>query len=288
MPAIRVVVPTYQREASLELCLEALRNQSFQDFYVRVVDDGGTDDSKKVVLQSGLPAAYMRQEHAGFGAPRARNVGAKNCQSPLLVFVDSDIMLVPKALEVAWELYTENSMRAIGGYYKYLKGMLIKKSDVSLRWDDIWNAKLPALEINQGAVPIGKDVREYMNDHKRALGQDVVDVFDFEHEVCWSPFAFLSGVIAIPTEAFLETGGFAEFDTYGGEDAEMSLALITRGWPISYSRRFAGAHLAHPKNEGATGPNERARIREIAARYPDYLSPDGTPLEPWGKPVARK
>lgn len=49
MPAVSVIVPTYNMSAALRCALESVRQQTFQDFEVLVIGDGCTDDSGAVV-----------------------------------------------------------------------------------------------------------------------------------------------------------------------------------------------------------------------------------------------
>jgi len=288
MPAISLVIPTYQRRDSLRLCLEALRCQTFQAFDVFVVDDGGEDQSQQVFMQSGVKGAYLWSPHNGFGLSRCRNLGARRATGEVLHFIDSDIMLCPTALQVAWDLYQDKKDRAIGGYYKYLPGMVIQLEDVR-KWTDIWEMTLPPLAITQVNTPIGMDVRDAwfgMTDPLHRIGEDV---FTYEDKVLWSPYCLLGGNMVIPREIYEKTGGFDEnITTYGGEDAEMSLAIISRGYGISYSRRIAGGHIAHPKHEGSVIDDEGAKRRYIAAKYPFFLTPEGDPRnDVWGKEVPR-
>lgn len=288
MSAISVIIPTYQRRESLRLCLEALRCQTLQDFDVFVVDDGGDDQSQEVFMQSGVIGVYLWSPHNGFGLSRCRNLGARCATGEVLHFIDSDIMLCPAALEVAWELYQEKKDRAIGGYYKYLPGMVITLEDVR-EWETLWSMDLPKIEIEQRDTPVGMDVRDAWRGMRHHLNEQPVDVFAYEHEVLWSPFVLLGGNMVIPREIFEKTGGFDEnITTYGGEDADMSLAIISRGYGISYSRRLAGGHIAHPKQSEASIAMEIEKRKYIASKYPRFLNPDGTPKpDVWGKEVPR-
>ena len=48
MPALSIIVCTYNRENTLEKCINSILNQTFSDFELIIVDDGSTDNSKKI------------------------------------------------------------------------------------------------------------------------------------------------------------------------------------------------------------------------------------------------
>ncbi|WP_152905487.1 glycosyltransferase family 2 protein, partial [Streptococcus mitis] len=45
---ISVIVPVYNVEDYLEECLESIRQQTYTDIEVILVNDGSTDDSKEI------------------------------------------------------------------------------------------------------------------------------------------------------------------------------------------------------------------------------------------------
>ena len=96
-----VIVPVYNVEAYLEICLKSLINQTFQDFEIICVNDGSTDKSGDILKYHASKDARIKiinQENKGLGA--ARNVGVAQAQGEYLVFVDSDDWLRTDALEV--------------------------------------------------------------------------------------------------------------------------------------------------------------------------------------------
>ena len=46
---VSVIMPTYNKCTFLKLTLAGFARQTFKDFTVIVVDDGSTDDTKKIV-----------------------------------------------------------------------------------------------------------------------------------------------------------------------------------------------------------------------------------------------
>ena len=87
-----VVVPTYNRPASLKTLLEALSQQEYprEGFEVIVVDDGGDGACGPIVqeYENRLNITHLVQENAGPGA--ARNLGAKQAAGQYLAFTDDD------------------------------------------------------------------------------------------------------------------------------------------------------------------------------------------------------
>jgi glycosyltransferase involved in cell wall biosynthesis len=96
---ISVIIPTFNRAATLHETLDGLAHQTWpaDDFEVVVVDDGSTDDTPAVAnRRDPYRLRYLRQENRGSAA--ARNYGAVQSQGSLLVFIDDDITLAPDYL----------------------------------------------------------------------------------------------------------------------------------------------------------------------------------------------
>ncbi len=98
MPAVSVVIPTYNRVHLLREAVESVFGQSFTDFETIVVDDGSTDDTRRVVLEYGERIRYFYQTNRGRSA--ARNSGLARANGRYVLFLDSDDLLLPRSLEV--------------------------------------------------------------------------------------------------------------------------------------------------------------------------------------------
>lgn len=86
-----VIIPAYNSEATIAFCLESILNQSLpkEDYEVILVDDGSTDDTRKVA--ENFPIRVIQQENHGPAA--ARNNGATQANGDILIFTDSDCEL---------------------------------------------------------------------------------------------------------------------------------------------------------------------------------------------------
>lgn len=98
-----VVVPLFNKAATVARSLESIRSQTFKDFEVIVVDDGSTDSGAERVeafLQHADDRFRMiRQSNAGPGA--ARNRGIQEAKGELVAFLDADDEWLPDFLEKA-------------------------------------------------------------------------------------------------------------------------------------------------------------------------------------------
>lgn len=89
---ISVIVPVYNVEDYLELCIKSLLNQNVKcKFEIILVDDGSTDNSGKIcdllAEKSSLIKTYHKKNE---GLSEARNYGITKANGNYYVFVDSD------------------------------------------------------------------------------------------------------------------------------------------------------------------------------------------------------
>ena len=97
---LSVVVPTYNQADLLRESLRALVDQTLSKdpYEIIVVDDGSTDHTAAVLREFGPPVKVMRFP-ANRGRSAARNAGIREARAPLIVLVDSDILVRPDFLD---------------------------------------------------------------------------------------------------------------------------------------------------------------------------------------------
>lgn len=86
-----VIVPIYNVEDYLEECLQSLKAQNFDDYEVICVNDGSTDNSRKILSTWERNWPKMRvidRDNGGLSA--ARNTGLREATGNYVIFVDSD------------------------------------------------------------------------------------------------------------------------------------------------------------------------------------------------------
>ena len=105
---LSVVVPIYNVAPYLGECLESIAAQYHRDLEVIMVDDGSTDGSGAIAAAFAAKDprfALVSKVNAGLGA--ARNTGIEHATGEFLMFVDSDDVLPPYAVEVLLASITE-------------------------------------------------------------------------------------------------------------------------------------------------------------------------------------
>ena len=98
---VSIIIPVYNVEKYLAMCLNSVINQTYSDFEVILVDDGSTDNSYDICENYTAQDNRFRvihQENAGLAS--ARNTGIKEAKGDYLYFIDSDDCINSNLLEV--------------------------------------------------------------------------------------------------------------------------------------------------------------------------------------------
>src|SRR5215207_10727004 len=97
-PLVTVVIPNWNGESFLEVCLGSLRRQSFRDFETVLVDNGSTDGSIALVRRD-FPEVRVvcLSENLGFSA--AVNAGIMASEANLVALLNNDTEVDPGWLE---------------------------------------------------------------------------------------------------------------------------------------------------------------------------------------------
>lgn len=97
---VSIIVPAYNCIKSLECCVGSIRQQTYIDFELILVDDGSTDGSGKLCDRFVAEDDRIRVIHKpNSGVSSARNVGIDAATGEYITFCDSDDYLEPDYLE---------------------------------------------------------------------------------------------------------------------------------------------------------------------------------------------
>jgi len=156
---VACIVPTYRRHDRLIAAIDSILRQTFQDFVVIVVDDGGglpqLQDDPRVI-------AVSLSKNTGI-AGVVRNVGIRLSQSKYVAFLDDDNTWHPEHLALCLEklksgqdlVYTAIARRTVGGRELDVvsapfdrttlinEGYVDTSAIVVRRGNDVWFSRLP-------------------------------------------------------------------------------------------------------------------------------------------------
>ncbi|MGH9441808.1 MAG: glycosyltransferase [Thermoanaerobaculia bacterium] len=200
---VSVIVPARDAAAYLPNCLEALRNSKFAPLEILVVDDGGSRDGTAEVARRFGVRVLELPERLGPGG--ARNEGVAASRGEILVFVDSDVCVLPDAI-----------------------GALVAALE-----DD------PGVDAAFGSYDRHPARRNLASQYKNLLHHFVHQRASEDAETFWA------GLGAVRRRAFEAVGGFdaALYRRPSIEDIEFGSRLHASGRRIRLVKDAQGSHL---------------------------------------------
>lgn len=245
--SITIVVCTHERPRELERCLRSLRLQTRPPAEIVVVDNAPANAAARQVAA----AAGARYVPAPLrGVSRARNAGARHCLTPLLAFIDDDMVAHPAWLDALHSAFDDSEVIAVTG---------------------------PVMPMDLVRAPPGELARNLLRQpwgvRPFHVAPDCADWFERAH------FGGIGdGNMAFRAEAFRQWPGFEErigrgSAINGGEEHYAFFELIERGHRIAYAPEAMVFHPERP--ESADGllrsiSETAAYCCFVAANHPEY------------------
>ena len=93
-PLVSIVIPTLNSESTLEKCLLSIKNQTYQNYEIIIVDGGSEDETIKI--------AKKYAKFVDFNIPsitKQTNMGISNSNGKYIYRIDSDVILPPMIIE---------------------------------------------------------------------------------------------------------------------------------------------------------------------------------------------
>lgn len=112
MAVVSIIVPAYNAEPFLQNCLDSVRQQTYHNWELILVDDGSTDTTADIGIQNASidkRIKYFRKNNSGVSS--TRNFGLDQATGEYIMFLDSDDFCHPKLLELLLEgIYNESEL----------------------------------------------------------------------------------------------------------------------------------------------------------------------------------
>lgn len=93
---ITVIIPCYNQSHFLPEAINSIRNQTYQNYEIIIVNDGSVDDTGAVAKKF---HDVLLIEQNNMGLATARNIGLQKSNGEFVVFLDADDRLLPRAFE---------------------------------------------------------------------------------------------------------------------------------------------------------------------------------------------
>ncbi|MCG0586774.1 glycosyltransferase family 2 protein [Lactiplantibacillus plantarum] len=111
-----VIVPVYNIENYLSMCIDSVLKQRFYDYELILIDDGSTDHSGEVCDQYSKLHKQVKTIHKeNGGVSEARNLGIGMSSGEYIIFLDGDDMLKNDALYNIYSLINNHNYNVIIG-----------------------------------------------------------------------------------------------------------------------------------------------------------------------------
>ena len=127
---ISVLVAVYNVDKYIAKCLDSLLNQTYKNIEIIIVDDGSTDNSKKICNEYAQKDSRIKLyeiEHGGLS--KVRNYGISVAKGNYIYFVDSDDYLDNDILETLYRnIKKENADISCCSFYEVFKNKVVKKN----------------------------------------------------------------------------------------------------------------------------------------------------------------
>lgn len=125
---ISIIVPVYNAGSSLDKCVNSILNQTYNELELILVNDGSTDNSKKICeeyVKKDKRVKLINKENGGPGS--AKNAGIENAKGKYIGFVDSDDYIENDMYEILYNLCVENNADiSMIAFNKVINGKIIK------------------------------------------------------------------------------------------------------------------------------------------------------------------
>ena len=102
MPEITVIIPAYNVEKYLPDAIRSVREQTFTDWELILVDDGSTDSTAAICDLAASQDKRITVIHRGNGGlSEARNTGIGQARGRYITFLDGDDLIADRFLEIS-------------------------------------------------------------------------------------------------------------------------------------------------------------------------------------------
>ena len=115
-PLISIIIPARNEHLNIKRCLQSIKNQSYSNFEVIVIDDNSTDDTYTIAEQfcqqdDRFTIIKINHDNPGWvGKNYACHEGYKNSNGSILLFIDADTEHHPDSVISSFSYMQQNNL----------------------------------------------------------------------------------------------------------------------------------------------------------------------------------
>lgn len=287
MPQLSVIIPTYNKAADLDCTLMGFARQTFKDFEVVVINDGGDDETELVVnkYNSMLSIQYSKQPNQGRST--ARNQGLELAQGEYIIHIDSDRLPDENFVKAHQETLASRKKTVVIGLKhcvlrKYTDSLKIFDSGKKGYMDLLIRNKISLesiLEEEQELFSANLLQENFPEAIRKSYLFEGPDNFPEVREVFTNQFErFHFGWVLATTGNMSYQRTDEQLDEnfigWGGEDTDLAFQLYQKGYRFVFNPEAVNYHQEHPR--------ERIVLKELFSNasymYEKYSMNDTTAL----------
>ncbi len=113
---VSVVLTVYNEERNIEDFLDSLRDQSYKDFELIIIDDGSTDSTLEIIdkYKDKLRIKILQLEHVG--RRKALNKGIASSKKGIVITLDADEIIDKSCVKNLVRSFEDPCVGAVGGF----------------------------------------------------------------------------------------------------------------------------------------------------------------------------
>lgn len=227
--AVSVVIPAFNYGRYLGAAIQSVLSQTFQNFELLVIDDGSTDDTRKILSRfTDSRLRYVYQFNQGLSA--ARNTGIANARFDFVAFLDADDLWLPGMLESAVERFSRLS-------------------------PDYGLVACNSLRINQAGELIDLQLK-----HRPCSGEQEYRAADILIKS-----RFMPSTVVVRAEVF-QTVGLFDTSLRSSEDRDMWIRIASK-YRIHYLSTPLVHIRKHATNMSRNADRMRVNMRRVLAKH---------------------
>lgn len=141
---ISIIIPVYNAEKYLKECIESIRNQTYKNLEIILIDDGSTDMSSIICDNYAKKDSRIKVIHEkNSGVSEARNRGIKEAKGKWISFIDSDdyidLKFCEKMLSAVVQTKSQCVMCAYNKIYNDNTITILKQENIQLKGKEFLN-----------------------------------------------------------------------------------------------------------------------------------------------------